>query len=295
MPEFRYITAEEWGGVWVRPPVKEELEDPECYIHHTAGNPLKDRPAEDALQILNKIAQDGKGYSFLDYDYLVHWEEAKDLYTIAEGRGEWLSAATRNRNELGEAICLFGYFHPGSTHSAYPNPGHIEATALGIVKMIERRLLARDCMILGHYQNLAFPIPQTVCPGEYFIPHVPEVILRVRELLNPSGDDMQKTTPKRLLDTREQNSRIGAGTSFSIQVRSGASMAQITVTVVNPSGAGHMTVWESGVKPNTSFLNYTPGEVLAETLWVPLDAGGNCMFYTYAETHLVVDFTGLYQ
>lgn len=190
MTAYRYITAADWGGEWVRPPQHEQPNDPEVYVHHTMGNPMSDRPAEDAFQALNAYAtrpkpEGGKGYSFLDYDYLVHWEAAKDLFTIGEGRGAWLSAATKNRNELGEAICVLGSFHPGSIHSQRPKPGHIEATSRGIVHMIEAGLAARDAEILGHFQNKAYPTPQTTCPGDYLIPHLPDIRSRVAELLNP--------------------------------------------------------------------------------------------------------------
>jgi hypothetical protein len=186
---YRYLTAAEWGGTWTRPPVREQPLDPECYIHHTAGNPMSDRTAEVALQTLNAYAQTHKGYSFLDYDYLVHYENARDLFTIAEGRGEWMSGATRDRNELGEAICLFGYFHPGSVHSQHPTAGHLEATALGIVHMIECGLLAPDAVILGHYENPAHP-GATGCPGAYFIPHLPTIRQRVVALLTPPPDEV---------------------------------------------------------------------------------------------------------
>lgn len=182
MTAYRSITVEDWGGTWARPPEKEHPHDPEVFIHHTAGNPMSNLTAEDACQALNDYAKDVKGYSFLDYDYLVHWEAARDLFTICEGRGEWMSAATKDRNELGEAICLFGYFHPGSVHSAQPRPGHIEATARGIVEMIHRGLAASNATILGHYQNPAHP-GATGCPGEWMIPHIPTVRARVAELL----------------------------------------------------------------------------------------------------------------
>ena len=86
MTTYRYLTAAEWGGTWTRPPVREQPLDPECYIHHTAGNPMSERIAEVALQTLNTYAQTHKGYSFLDYDYLVHYEKARDLFTLL-GRG----------------------------------------------------------------------------------------------------------------------------------------------------------------------------------------------------------------
>jgi|GEM_PF-6272890 len=196
MPSYRIIKARDWGAKWKRPPSKEKPEDPECYIHHTGGNPMSNMAAEAALLQLNAYAQNTKNYSFLDYDYLVHWEKAKDLYTIAEGRGEWMSAATLDRNELGEAVCVFGYFHPGSIHTASPNPGHLMATAMAIDLMIDYKLLAQNPEILGHHQNRAFPVPQTGCPGSLFIPHIPEVKRLLAELREPTiplplpGDDM---------------------------------------------------------------------------------------------------------
>jgi len=192
MPQYRIINAEDWGGTWKRPPFFEKLEDPEAYIHHTAGNPKSHMPAEQALREMNQYSQDVKDYSFLDYDFMVHWEEAKDLYTIAEGRGEWMSAATLDRNELGEAVCVMGYFHTGHKLSQKPNPGHIVAVAIALVEMRRRKLIAAEPKIMGHYQNLAFPIPQTGCPGNLFIPHIPEVIWLFNEMIKApdTGDIM---------------------------------------------------------------------------------------------------------
>lgn len=169
MTSFRYITVEDWGGEWVRPPVYETPMDPEGFLHHTAGNPMSDRTAEEAFQTLNKFAQTGKGYSFLDYDMLVHYESARDLVTIGEGRGEWLSAATRDRNELGEAVVVLGYFHPGSAHSQAPQWYHVEGAARAFVKLVEWGLLRPDFKLLGHRDNPAHP-GVTGCPGDYWYP-----------------------------------------------------------------------------------------------------------------------------
>lgn len=298
MPSFRFITASEWGGTWKRPPVREALEDPECYIHHTAGNPHKDKPAEQALRIINDYAKNSKGYSFLDYDYMVHWEEAKDLYTIAEGRGEWLSAATVDRNELGEAICVMGYFHPGSQHSEHPKPGHIQAVAMGIVKMIERKLLAPNPEILGHFQNKAFPVPQTGCPGDYFKPFIPEVRSLVQYFqtptYHPGGTVLHTFDPKkRLVDTRLGNGAKVTKLAVNVPDVNGkqAKTAIVNVTSVTPNNTGFIRVFGQH-EGETSDLNFAGSDVQNSPTIVRI-VNGKFNIYSTQPTHLVVDLLGL--
>lgn len=192
MAEFRYLTAAEWGMTWKRPAVPEKLNDPEVFVHHSAGSRLG-TDAVRAFQALNRWAQDGKNYSALDYDILVHRDVESGLITIGGGREEWMSAATLDRNEQGEAICVMGYFHPGHVLSEQPHPDEIEGVARGIVWGIEKGWIARDAKILGHFENPAHP-GATGCPGQWFIPHLPTIRRRVAELLTqqqpPEDDDM---------------------------------------------------------------------------------------------------------
>lgn len=176
-PQFRFLTAAEWGMTWKRPAVPEQLNDPEAYVHHTAGSRLG-QDAVRAFQALNRWAQEGKNYSALDYDIVVHRATESGLVTIGGGREEWMSAATKDRNDPGEAIAIMGYFHPGHRLSEHPHPDEIEAAALGIVWGIENGWIARDARILGHFENPAHP-DATGCPGDYFIPHLPTVRARV--------------------------------------------------------------------------------------------------------------------
>ena len=182
MAEFRYLTADQWGITWVRPPIAEKTPDPECYVHHSAGAHAND--AVTAFRNLNTYAQTSKGYSALDYDVLVHRDPTSGLVTIGEGRGKWLSAATLDRNEEGEAVCLLGYFHPGSTLSRQPHPDELEGVARGIVWGIEQGWISRDSTILGHRDNPAHP-GATGCPGDYLYAKLPAIRNRVAELLNP--------------------------------------------------------------------------------------------------------------
>jgi hypothetical protein len=188
MTTYRYLTVDEWGGTWTRPPVAEKLLDGECYVHHSAGNDWDDLDAIKAFQTLNQYAQQQKGYSFLDYDVLVHYHSARDIVTIGEGRGKWLSAATRDRNEQGEAVCVLGYFHPGHALTQRPLAVHLEGTARAIVWGIEQGWLSRDLTILGHRDNPAHP-GATGCPGDYLYAELPKIRTRVAELLRPTPPD----------------------------------------------------------------------------------------------------------
>ncbi len=52
-------------------------------------------------------------------------------------------------------------------------------------------------------------------------------------------------------------------------------------TVVNPSGAGYLTLWDcSNPMPTVSSLNFAAGETVANAVTVPLDAGGNLCVYS---------------
>ena len=195
MTTFRYMSVEQWEGVWVRPPVVEILNDPEVYVHQTAGSPYDELDAAEAFRRLNQIAQQGKGYSFLDYDDLVHYNRLTDVCTIGEGRGRWLSAATRDRNELGEAVVAFGWFGPPAAdpdhyshrYAARPHPAIVEGVALAIVKQIREGRAAPDATILGHRDNPAHP-NATACPGDWLYAELGTIRRRVRELMNPTPD-----------------------------------------------------------------------------------------------------------
>jgi hypothetical protein len=181
MTTIRYLTAAEWGGVWARPPVAEKMPDLETYVHHTGapGVPWAQDDAIAEFLRLNNYAINSKGYSFLDYDVLTHYSQSQDVLPIGEGRGKWLSAATRDRNEEGEAVLLCGNFDLRA-----PLPIEVEGVALGIKYGIDNGWIARDAQILGHRDNPAHP-GATSCPGDNLYAQLPAIRARVAELLAP--------------------------------------------------------------------------------------------------------------
>lgn len=190
MTEYRYMTAAEWGMRWARAPQREVLRDPECYVHHVGGAAYMDGDAAAVFRWLNEYAINSKGYSALDYDVLVHYDRTTDVCTIAEGRGDWMSAATRDRNEEGEAVVLCG-----NTQLREPHPAELEGIAQGIVLGIQRGWIAPDAQILGHRDNPAHP-KATACPGDYLYAALPQIRARVAELLAPPPDEGDDMTPE---------------------------------------------------------------------------------------------------
>lgn len=179
MTSYRYLTVSQWGGTWNGIPATEKMPDGETYIHHVGGQAWMGEDAISVFRQLNDYAKNVKGYQFLDYDILVHYSRQLDLVTIAEGRGQYRSAATLDRNEEGEAICLCA-----NTDLREPHPAEIEGIALATVWGVEKGWIARDSMILGHRDNPAHP-GATACPGRFLYAQLPAIRSRVAGLLNP--------------------------------------------------------------------------------------------------------------
>ena len=206
MTIYRYLTVTEWGGRWARPPVAEKLLDAECAVHHVGGgawmggNVTQSFTASRAAACkvfydLNEYAINTKGYSFLDYDILVWYDRTNDICWIGEGRGQWLSAATADRNEQSEAIVLCG-----NTQLRAPLPAELEGLALGIVHGVNKGWISRTAVIYPHRDNPAHP-GATQCCGQYLIPLLaPVVVPRVQALLNPPKVTMWNQ-PRSVTDT----------------------------------------------------------------------------------------------
>lgn len=180
---IRFLTAAQWGRVLIHSMSPERLNDPETYVHHTAGNPARNRTAEYAMRDLQALSH-RKGYATVAYDVVVH-RAVSGVVTVMEGRGAARSAATLDRNEEGEAICLMGYFHPGHSLSEQPTDRDLDGIAWGIAWMMEQGWSATDTRILGHRDNPAHP-NATSCPGDYLYAKLPEIRRRVAQITAPT-------------------------------------------------------------------------------------------------------------
>ncbi|THA74344.1 hypothetical protein [Streptomyces sp. A0592] len=122
-----------------------------------------------------------------------------------------------------------------------------------------------------------------------------------------SANGYTPTDPTRFVDTRE-----GLGTSrgmvpgrsqFGVQITgtrgvpAGAKAVALNVTVTNPRGAGHLTVFPGGqAAPNTSNVNFTGGQTIANSVIVPVGADGKIIVRNggWDPADVIVDVVGYY-
>jgi hypothetical protein len=126
---------------------------------------------------------------------------------------------------------------------------------------------------------------------------------------NPIGP-LQPITPARLLDTRFQSPTalstsartpqaiIPAGQSISLKVTGGevpesALAVALNVTAVDATSAGFLTIYpEGGTQPNTSNVNFGPGEAAPNAVITRVGTGGKVKIFASANVNVIVDVFG---
>lgn len=285
-----FIHADEWGVVWQRPPVAEGLGDPETYIHHSAGGRWGVNPVE-AMRAFQEWYHDVKNYSTIAYDVVVHRDLSTDEIAICGAREGWLSAATVNRNDLGESICLLGYFHPGHTLSEHPTDRELEALAFAVAWSIENGWSAPNTSVRGHRDN-----PQqtngTPCPGDNLYPHVPSIGARAFDLLALANQEptnmITLPKPKRIYDSRDSGKPMKPGETRLINVGSGVSEVFVNLTYIGMSATnGFLSV--SDEHHTTSVGNYAENDVKNSSFPALTPNGKLKLSNSHGSAHIIVD------
>ncbi|MFJ6622634.1 hypothetical protein ACIQOW_34265 [Kitasatospora sp. NPDC091335] len=114
--------------------------------------------------------------------------------------------------------------------------------------------------------------------------------------------------PSRIADTRDglgaPKGQAAGQTTFGVQVAGrgglpaqGVTAVALNVTVTDPKGPGHLTVFPSGELPSaTSNLNFATGQTVANAVIVPVGPDGRITLRNgaWAGTDVIVDVTGYY-
>ncbi len=122
------------------------------------------------------------------------------------------------------------------------------------------------------------------------------------------GARLQAATPARVLDTRTGlrtdggAGPLGALVSAPLRIagRAGVPSAGVVavtlnVTVTGPPADGYLTVFPCGQPvPSASNLNYVAGQTVPNLVTVPLGAGGEVCFASYAPADVIADVAGWY-
>jgi hypothetical protein len=112
-------------------------------------------------------------------------------------------------------------------------------------------------------------------------------------------------TPQRVYDTRNDigiaTGPVMGGTSRVVDVDTastppGTTAALVNITFTDATGPGYGQAWQTRtVRPDTSIINVVqPGETVANSAIVSLDANGTFMIGATATTHVLVDVMGYF-
>jgi hypothetical protein len=136
-----------------------------------------------------------------------------------------------------------------------------------------------------------------------------DLLVDVNGFVEP-GSRLGTLVPARLLDTRtgasaktvdgkqQRGGAVAPASETAVRivgrggVKSGATLAVLNVTAVNPDRDGYIAVYACDQPiPNSSNLNYAPGQVVANLVIVGIDDLGNTCVYSLGRTDVLVDVT----
>ncbi|MEV7831238.1 hypothetical protein AB0P12_11510 [Streptomyces subrutilus] len=121
-----------------------------------------------------------------------------------------------------------------------------------------------------------------------------------------AGSALNPITPARFLDTRDgtgaKKQRVGPGGVVTLQVAgvkgvpsTGVTAVVMNVTAVQPTEAGHVTVYPNGqAAPGVSNLNFAPGQIVPNLVTVPVVNGKVDLRNNAGSVDLIADVTGYY-
>ncbi len=122
--------------------------------------------------------------------------------------------------------------------------------------------------------------------------------------------ELTAVSPARLMDTRAEptidslyrdTGALSGGETRSLRVTGrgyipadDAASVSINVTVADPTASGYLTVFSGGgARPTASNLNFTPGEITANLVMVPVGIDGTISIYnSNGSTDVIVDVLG---
>ena len=120
----------------------------------------------------------------------------------------------------------------------------------------------------------------------------------------PASGSFVSLTPSRLLDTRQEGGRLGAGEARGLQVagkggvpEAGVSAVVLNVTVTETTSSGFLTAWPKGsLRPTASNLNWAAGVTIPNSVTVKLGASGMLDIFQSGpgSAQVVVDVAGYY-
>ena len=124
---------------------------------------------------------------------------------------------------------------------------------------------------------------------------------------HPTTSRFVSLSPARVLETRRaatadgQYSNIGALTGeYAVVVAGRVSVpgvveaVSLNVTVTGASGAGYLSVYPCGSRPNASNLNYEANQTIANSVTTKVAANGQICLFASTTTGVIIDVNGYF-
>ena len=90
-------------------------------------------------------------------------------------------------------------------------------------------------------------------------------------------------------DTRQGGGRLSAGVPRTIKMGVTGKAITVNLIVASPDSSGFLSAWAGGTRPNTSKLNYSTGQSVANEVLIPLSPSGTIDVWSWADCHLIID------
>lgn len=111
----------------------------------------------------------------------------------------------------------------------------------------------------------------------------------VDEVASVGSGSLRVAAPRRLFDTRDQASWVGANGVVRLAVGAARTLL-LNVTAVRPLGSGFINVWPCAQpEPNTSALSWTEPTTVATAVVARADSSGNVCVRPSVGTHMLAD------
>ncbi|WP_405365639.1 hypothetical protein [Kitasatospora sp. NBC_00039] len=125
-----------------------------------------------------------------------------------------------------------------------------------------------------------------------------DVVVDLVGFYGPSGAGLFSalTTPVRAYDTRSSTPLEPGGTRTVPVVQNHLMGAALNVTATEPTTDGHLTVYPAAAvsRPDTSTLNFTAGQTVANSVTTRTDGGLVKVYNNDGYTHVIADLTGVF-
>lgn len=183
--------------------------------------------------------------------------------------------------------------------------------------MIEKFKWLRDLLIFtgGVRADVAttphknMPGARTSCPGDAIMSVWPQILApRIPEPTAPSvvvvppsdnnkvGKMNYNFTPVRIFDSRAWGNKFAVGEHTmpvaGANIPPGATAVAVTVTAIDGSGGGFVTLWDGGGMPGISSLNYESGPKAICNSTAVRVSNGQFKIYVSSPVHLLFDVIG---